>query len=229
MDLGVIFDIDGTLVDNHAYHEEAWLRWGELNNTPISREYYRERLYARTNDQILRTLFGEQIDPDEIARRAAEKEAIYREIYAPAMAPMPGLIDLLRSLRDSGIPCAAASNADRINVDFVIDGLSLRPFFHVVLSRDDVQRGKPDPEMFVLAAARMGVPPRRCLVFEDSATGFEAAARAGMLAIGVAGPGRILEPRPGIIKVVEDYRGLRPEDLRELIHAGLAAESVRGQ
>jgi beta-phosphoglucomutase len=187
---GVIFDVDGTLVDNHAYHEEAWLIWGSRNDKPIDRAFYREHLYARTNDRIFRILYGESIPVEEIIRRAADKEAIYREIYAPAMEPMPGLVDLLADLGHAGVPCAAASNAERINVHFVVDGLSLRGQFRCVLGREDVAHGKPEPDLFLLAAERLGLPPTRCVVFEDSATGFEAARRAGMVVLAITGHSR---------------------------------------
>lgn len=216
MDIGVIFDIDGTLVDNHAHHEEAWLIWGVRNNKPIERAFYREQLYARTNDKIFRTLYGDDISPDEILRRAADKEAIYREIYGPVMEPMPGLIDLLTDLQRGHIPCAAASNAERVNVDFVIDGLKLRGFFKAVLAREDVAHGKPDPDLFLLAAERMGVPPARCRVFEDSWAGFEAARRAGMPVIAVTGPGRMVEIPSHVARVIEDFRGWTARDLFQL-------------
>ncbi len=216
MNIGVIFDIDGTLVDNHAHHEEAWLIWGARNNKPIERAFYREHLYARTNDKIFRTLYGDAISPDEILRRAADKEAIYREIYGPVMEPMPGLVDLLTDLQRAHIPCAAASNAERVNVDFVIDGLKLRGFFKAVLAREDVAHGKPDPDLFLLAAERMGVPPARCRVFEDSWAGFEAARRAGMPVMAVTGPGRVVEVPPHVARVVEDFSGLTARDLLQL-------------
>jgi HAD superfamily hydrolase (TIGR01509 family) len=209
---GVIFDIDGTLVDNHAYHEEAWLLWGARNGKPIDRSFYRERLYARTNDVIFRTIYGPEISAHEIRRRAAEKEAIYREIYGPAMKTMPGLIPLLDALRRADIPCAAASNAERINVDFVIDGLNLRNYFRAVLAREDVARGKPEPDLFLLAAERLGVPPERCCVFEDSWAGFEAARRAGMAVFAIGTP-HDHTPPPYVISAHADFRTVRLEDI----------------
>jgi beta-phosphoglucomutase len=210
---GVIFDIDGTLVDNHAYHEEAWLIWGARNGKPIERAFYRERLYARTNDAIFRTLYGPDIPIEDIIRRAAEKEAIYREIYGPAMTPMPGLLPLLDALRRAGIPCAAASNAERVNVDFVIDGLKLRDYFRAVLAREDVARGKPDPDLFLLAAERLGVPPARCRVFEDSWAGFEAARRAGMPVFAIGVPRQGPPPPPFVAAAHADFRSVRVEDV----------------
>lgn len=205
---GVIFDIDGTAVDNHAHHEEAWLLWGERNNKPIDRAFYRDHLYARTNERIFRTLYGDAISPEEIVRRAADKEAIYREIYGPVMQPMPGLVKLLTALKQADIPCAAASNAERVNVDFVVDGLELRPFFPVVLASEDVKHGKPEPDLPLLAARRMGIPPARCLVFEDSWAGFEAAHRADMSVVAITGHSRAAALPPYVLAQFQDFRAV---------------------
>lgn len=210
---GVIFDIDGTVVDNHAHHEEAWRIWGERNNKPIDRAFYREHLYARTNDRIFRTLYGDAISQEEIERRAAEKEAIYREIYGPVMAPMPGLIDLLTALQHAGAPCAAASNAERVNVDFTIDGLKLRGFFRALLAREDVAHGKPEPDLFLLAAERLGLPPGRCRVFEDSSAGFEAARRAGMPVFAVTGRAAASNLPPFVRRHYPDFRAVRLDEI----------------
>lgn len=219
---GVIFDVDGTLVDNHAHHEEAWLIWGSRNDKPIDRAFYREHLYARTNDRIFRTLYGDTITMEEIMRKAEDKEAIYREIYGPEMEPMPGLVDLLHDLQRAGVPCAAASNAERVNVDFVIDGLRLRGFFRAVLAREDVAHGKPEPDLFVLAAAHLGLPPSRCAVFEDSATGFEAARRAGMAVIAVTGHSRGAGVPDFVVAQESNFSTWTAERLRNLL-AGRAS------
>ncbi|MCO5062442.1 MAG: HAD family phosphatase [Kiritimatiellae bacterium] len=213
---GVIFDIDGTSVDNHAFHEEAWLVWGQRNHKPIERDYYREHLYARTNAQIFRTLYGDSIAEAEIERGAMDKEAIYREIYGPVMEPMPGLVELLDALQRAGVPCAAASNANRINVDFVVDGLNLRRYFKTVLACEDVAHGKPDPEILLLAASRMGLAPTQCKIFEDSAAGFEAARRAGMTCIAITGHSRAAELPPHVTRQYPDFRDLTAEAVAQM-------------
>lgn len=210
---GVIFDIDGTIVDNHAHHEEAWLLWGNRNNKPIDREFYRARLYARTNEQIFNILYNGNISPEEILQFADDKEAIYREIYGPVMKPMPGLVDLLLELQRLNIPCAAASNAGRINVDFVMEQLRLRKFFRAILASEDVTHGKPARDIFLLAAKELEVAPTQCRVFEDSSAGFEAAHRAKMRVFAITGHSRTAELPPFIIKQFRDFRDVRVEDL----------------
>lgn len=209
----VLFDVDGTLVDNHEAHEAAWMVWGERHHQRIEHEFYREHLYARSNDRILRTLLGEQLSATEIEGWAAEKEAIYRELYRPKMTEMPGLGRLLKELAAAGVRCGAASNAERINVDFVVDGLGVRDHFGVVLAREDVAHGKPDPELFLLAAQRLGFAPAACLVFEDSATGFEAARRAGMACVAITGHSRGGALPAQVRDVHRDFTTVRVRDL----------------
>lgn len=210
----VIFDVDGTLVDNHAAHEKAWMVWAGRHGHALDHAFYQEHLYARSNDRILRTLLGEHLSADDILAWAVEKEAIYRDLYRPQMAPMPGLLPLLEQITAAGLPCAAASNAERINVDFVVDGLGLRDKMKVVLAREDVAVGKPDPELFLLAARRLDCPPEQCLVFEDSAPGFEAAHRAGMSCVAITG-----HSRGGAIPahVADTHRDFQTVRLRDLL------------
>ena len=116
----VIFDVDGTIVDNHEAHEAAWLVWGARHEVNIDHAFYQEHLYARPNERILRTLLGEQLTDAEVERWAVEKETIYRDMYRPKMTEMPGLSALLTGLASANLACAVASNAERVNVDFVV-------------------------------------------------------------------------------------------------------------
>lgn len=210
----VIFDVDGTLVDNHAAHEMAWLVWAGRHGLALDHAYYQEHLYARSNDRILRTLLGERVRAEDVLAWAAEKESIYRELYRPHLAPMPGLLPLLEQIKAVGLPCAAASNAERVNVDFVVDGLGLREHMKIVLTREDVRVGKPDPELFLRAARELECPPEQCLVFEDSAPGFEAAHRAGMICMAITG-----HSRSGVIPdyVADTHRDFLTVRLRDIL------------
>jgi HAD superfamily hydrolase (TIGR01509 family) len=210
---GILFDVDGTIVDNHAHHEAAWIAWGRRRGREISPAFYREHLYARSNDRILRTLLGDDLAAEQVEAMASEKEALYRELYAPHLAPMPGLVEWLKALALAGVPCAAASNAERVNVDFVLDGLKLRDRFRVVLAREDVAHGKPDPEIFLLAARRLGAPPARCWVFEDSAAGFEAAHRAGMPCVAITGHSRAADVPSHVRARHRDFTTVRVSEL----------------
>lgn len=174
---GVIFDIDGTMVNNTPYHRQAWFELCRRYGIELDHRSYHDKIHARSNDKIVPNLFGPEVDEAFILRIEDEKESLYRETFRPMLKETPGLIALLNQLHKNGIPCAAASNSPKPNVDFVLDELGIRHFFRAVTYRDLVKAGKPDPELFLMAAAEIGVSPKQCLVFEDSASGFKAACR----------------------------------------------------
>ncbi len=176
---GVIFDVDGTMVDNTEYHRAAWVELGARYNKSITGEFYREHIHAQTNDSIVRAIFG-NVSNETIDKISSEKELIYRESYRPVIKEICGLTNLLKSLKSEAVPCAAASNSPKGNVDMVLDELDIRRYFDVVINNDEVSKGKPDPEVLLTAAAQSGLPPEKCVVFEDSVSGFRAAANARM-------------------------------------------------
>jgi beta-phosphoglucomutase len=175
---GVIFDVDGTMVDNKDYHEQAWFELCKRHGMELTADDYRNRIHARTNDKIIPDIFGAAIGTKAADAIALEKETIYRDLYRPHVQPVPGFIGFLDELKARGIPCAAASNSPVGNVNLVLDELGVRQYFASIISADDVSHGKPDPEIFLTSAARLDLPPQRCIVFEDSAPGFEAARQA---------------------------------------------------
>jgi len=177
---GAIFDVDGTLVNNTAFHRQAWLDLCDRYGIAMTPEAYHEKIHARSNDKIVPNLFGPEVDTAFIRKIEIEKETLYQDSFRPVMRETPGLTALLSALKAAGIPCCAASNSPKTNVDFVLDGLDLRRFFSVVLCRDDVAVGKPNPEILLKSAAGLNLPPHRCLVFEDSSSGFAAARTAQM-------------------------------------------------
>lgn len=177
----VILDVDGTMVDNHPFHEEAWIRYGRDSlGIDITPEYYLAHINARSNTEILKTLLGPNISEREIRAHEAEKEALYRELCESKLVARAGLLAFMDRLRAERIPLAAASNAPRLNVDFVLNRLGIDDAFGAVVALEDVEHGKPDPALFLLAASRIGVPARECLVVEDSPSGMKAARAAGM-------------------------------------------------
>ena len=144
---------------------------------------WREKLangFGMGNDDIMRLIMpAEVIREKGLAALAEEKESIYREIYAPEIVPMPGLTDLLQRLRDAGIRCAVGSSGYKPNVDFVLEKCRIEPYFDARISGDMVSRCKPDPEIYLTAAAALGLTAAECVVFEDAPAGIEAARRAG--------------------------------------------------
>lgn len=182
---GCLFDVDGTMVDNHPFHRRAWIELGRRHGLPIDETYYRENIHSRDNRTIMirmRELFGSPDLPDSLAD---EKEAIYREIYREHVTEITGLRDLVAALAEQGGGLAVASNAPSENVDLVLDELGLRHHFAVIVTPSPDLPGKPKPDLFLRAAACLKLEPSRCVVFEDSYSGFLAAEAAGMPCVAV--------------------------------------------
>jgi HAD superfamily hydrolase (TIGR01509 family) len=162
----------------------------------------------------LEALIGPCFSEEELSRQADRKEELYRSIMKRDMKPHTGLIEFLASLRREGIRMAVATSGPQDNASLILDGLNIRHFFGVVVTGADVSRSKPDPEIFLLAAGKMGVNPERCVVFEDSVAGIQAARSAGYLCIGVATTHTEEELEPlHPCQIISDFVGLRPADL----------------
>ncbi|TAG02050.1 MAG: HAD family phosphatase [Betaproteobacteria bacterium] len=181
----LIFDMDGTLVDSMPFHEKAWdVMLPELG-VSIDRFEFFTWSAGLTNREIFPRLLKRDVTGEELAALADRKEAIYRDCYAPHMALMPGALEVIRRAEQGRVRVAMGTAAPPENVELVVDGLSVRHHFPVIVGGNDVANGKPDPEVFLKAAARMGVAPSRCLVFEDTPAGIEAAFRAGMHCVAI--------------------------------------------
>ena len=164
-DWAAIFDVDGTMVDNARYHEAGWVELGRRHGFPITPEFYRRHIHARSNDRNIRTLLGESASEEDIRRLGDEKEQIYRDRFGAVMKEIPGLTNLLAALSAEGVACGAASNSPQANVDMVMDGLEIRRYFRAVIHRDMIRVGKPDPEMFLRACAELSIEPQRCIAW----------------------------------------------------------------
>ena len=176
---GALFDMDGTLVDNSAVHIQAF----EIFCARYGVHDWREKLaqaFGMGNDDIMRSIMPEEVIRTRgLAALADEKEAVYREIYAPTIRPVEGLAALLEHLHAAGIRCAVGSSGCRKNIDFVLEKCGIEGCFDAIVSGDRVAHCKPDPEIYLTAAAALGLEPAECVVFEDAKAGIEAARRAG--------------------------------------------------
>jgi len=187
----VLWDLDGTLLDSEEYH---WLSWRETMASlghPITREQFLTTFGLR-NDEILPRWLGAAATREEIDRVSREKETLYRNLLRKGgVAPLAGAAEWVQRLQRAGWLQAIASSAPRANVDVVLEMLGMASFFQAVVSAEDVTAGKPDPQVFLTAAARLNVAPQVCIVVEDSPMGIEAARRAGMHCIGVSRNGQL--------------------------------------
>jgi HAD superfamily hydrolase (TIGR01509 family) len=178
--------MDGTLIDSEEFH---WISWRDTlasEGIVITREQFLSS-FGQRNDSIIPQWLGSAATPERIARIGNAKEILYRElVHRHGISALPGVSDWVHRLHDQGWLQAVASAAPLANIDAILESLSATHIFQAIVSAEDVHRGKPDPEVYVLAASRVGVPAERCIVVEDAAAGIEGARRAGMRSIGVS-------------------------------------------
>jgi beta-phosphoglucomutase family hydrolase len=203
----VIFDLDGTLVDNNAFHLQSWKQYIKNLGKEISEEEYNANINGRTNKDAAEYLFGKKMTKDEAMVYALEKEAVYRDMYAPHIKPVKGLIEMLDVLKKLNIPMAIATSGIQVNIDFMFDHIPIREYFSVVVNSAHINKGKPDPEIYLKAAELLEVAPESCLVFEDAVVGINSAKAAGMrvVAISTTHPEEELS---GADLIVNDYTEL---------------------
>ncbi len=213
---GCIFDMDGVLVNNAEIHILAWRQLGEEVGTDLQAEAVRA-VFGQRNKEMVPALFGRDLTGEKVANLARRKEVIYRQLMAPALTPTPGTIDFLRHARIAGLATAVATSGPIENTDLVLDGLKIRSCFDAIVTGGDVKKGKPDPEIFLIAAGRLGLQPVECVVFEDSASGIEAAHRAGCLCVALATthtPRELRQYSPA--RVISNFTEISPQELASL-------------
>lgn len=184
-----LWDLDGTLADSRDYHWRAWRDSMAAAGVTITDAQFNAS-FGQRNDAILTNWLGSDATPERIREIGDAKEALYRTLMSrEGIVPLPGAAEWVRRLHDEGWKQAIASSAPRLNVELMVTMLELRDWIDELVSAEDVRAGKPDPEVFLTAATRLGVAPARCVVVEDAAAGIEAARRGGMRSIGVgSGP-----------------------------------------
>jgi beta-phosphoglucomutase family hydrolase len=207
----IIFDMDGTMLDNMAVHNRIWVEFFAERGIQLDLDAFHERTAGRTNPEVLRIYLGDDLSAEQLQQLGEEKEVRYREYFRAHARPLEGLIDLLHALRQAGCRLGVATAAPPRNVEFTLGCLGLADFFDGVVNGAEVTNGKPDPEIFLKTADRLGVPPGACLVFEDARMGVEAAQRAGMGVIVVTTtiPAQQAREIPGVIKAIADFREVR--------------------
>ncbi len=180
-----IFDLDGTIVDNMPLHVEAFAIFASRHGLPPLTLADRRRLDGKRNREIFPDLFGRALSREELRAFEAEKESLYRSLSAGRLAPLPGFDRLTADLRARAVPVAIATSAPPENVRHTLREIGLDPASLVIARGDEVARGKPWPDVFLEAAARLGVAGEECVAFEDAPIGIAAAAAAGMRTVAV--------------------------------------------
>ncbi len=174
---GIIFDMDGTMVDNMMIHNRAWQQELEKHGIHMSMEEIIEKVHG-VNVEILERLFGNRFTPEERVHISKQKEIEYQKLFLPELKLIDGLAEFLDAAKAANIPMAIGSAAPPENVNFVLDNLNLRHYFQSIYHSGNVEKGKPNPEVYHKAAAGMGLKSSECFVFEDSITGAATAKNA---------------------------------------------------
>ncbi len=198
----VLWDMDGTLIDSEEFHWIAWQKAMSAEGIRITHEQFLAS-FGQRNDSILPRWLGPAATPESITRIGNAKEELYRDLVLKnGISPLPGVATWLERLHEQGWLQAIASAAPRANIDVILKSLGTADRFQGIVSAEDVHKGKPDPEVFLTAASRVGVTPDRCIVVEDAVAGVEAARNAGMRIIGVSGDGKRL-PADVVVKSLD--------------------------
>lgn len=177
-----LFDLNGTMIDDMEFHIKSWYTILNRLGAKISMEQTKAECYGK-NDELLERTFPGRFSVEEKTKMSYEKESAYQEAFRPSLALLPGLDAFLSAAAERQIAMAIGSAAIRFNIDFVLDGLSIRNYFPVIVAAEDVRLSKPDPETYLSCADQLGMDYAECIVFEDSPKGVQAAGRAGMQSV----------------------------------------------
>ena len=210
-----IFDMDGTIVDNMAFHTQSWITFFQRRGQAIDADEFFRSTAGRQGHEIMRSYLGFDLTDAQNVLLNAEKESVYRELYQAHRKTLDGFDELVADALARNVTLAVATAAPNDNVAFTLDGLNLRRHFRAVVGAADVKRGKPNPDVFLLAAERCGVAPEHCIVFEDAPLGVEAARRAGMRAVVLCTtlPAEAFVQFDNVIHIARDFRDLSIDEL----------------
>ncbi|WKZ60834.1 MAG: HAD family phosphatase [Cyclobacteriaceae bacterium] len=180
----VVFDMDGVIVDTNPTHKIAIQQFCARYGFNLTEEELRTKVYGRTNRDWITNLFG-KLTEEQLEAYAFEKEQLFRELYAPIIKPVKGLVTFLELLKTNNIPRSIATSAPRANVDFILSATGIGHYFDLILDESMVSRGKPNPEIYLKSAKALNLPNAQCIVIEDSLSGVAAAKASGSKVIGI--------------------------------------------
>lgn len=213
----VAFDLDGTLIDNNQYHILSWQEFYRRRNRVLSIEDYKANFNGRTMPDVVKYAFQQpDMHEEDIDRYTDEKESLYRELYAPHIKPVKGLIPLLELLHSNHIPMVIATSGIQENIDFMFAHIPIQQYFKRVIKGNDITHGKPYPEIYQLAARELGLEPSCCIAFEDAMVGIQSARGAGMKIIALTTTHTTNELN-GADRIVENFEGIDIQNLLTLL------------
>ncbi|WP_316833652.1 HAD family phosphatase [Pedobacter nutrimenti] len=211
----VIFDMDGVICHTNPYHSLAFREFFAKWNLSPTEEEFAEHMFGKSNSYILSHFFNRPVSGEELTVLENEKEALFRKIYEPYIEPIAGLIDFINELKEHHVKLGVATSAPFENLDLILKKLPLRDKMSSILASEDVKKHKPNPEVYLKSAHNLGVPPERCIVFEDSYSGVTAALNAGMKVVGVLTSHTAVELPPCSL-YINDYMDISYETISNL-------------
>lgn len=215
-----IFDLDGVLVDSYDAHYESWLLLGRERGFTMTPEQF-VQTFGRTSREVIGDCWPHLATSAEAVRELDErKEALYRDILRQEFPAMDGARELIDALAEAGFALAVGSSGPPPNVELTLRQLGRQGKFQAVVTGADVQFGKPNPQVFQIAAERLGVPPSECLVIEDAPAGVEAAHAGGFVCLGLLSKGRNEDQLREADHVVSSLRDVTPELIARMIESG---------
>jgi len=217
----VLWDLDGVIADTADYHYRAWVDIFGKRGVNFSKEDFM-RLFGQRHDTIIKFALGENISHEDFEAITREKQANYRRRVADNIKPLPGAIELIKSLQEHSVKTAIASSAPLENIEIIIRGLGIEDYFQTIAWGTEVAEGKPSPQIFLLAAKKLGVPASNCIVIEDAIAGVAAAKKAGMKCVAVTNS----HPRTSLKKanlIVDTLEAVTIADLAGLFRTDKAS------
>ena len=212
----VIFDMDGTLIDNTPYHFKSWQAlFKKYNKGELTIDTYHQEISGIPIMDTMRRLFGDDHDEAGLKALLKEKEDLYKSLYAPFAAPVNGLENFLTELKNAGVKMAIASSATVDDINFILSHVPIRDDFEVIIDGSRVSKSKPNPQIFLKAAEELNARPEDCVVFEDSIAGIKAANAAGMKVVGITTGNTADKLQPSDL-VITDYTDVNANKLAAL-------------
>jgi len=211
----VIFDLDGTLLDNNSFHRKTWEAYLKNIEKVISPEEFNAYINGRTNKDAIEYIYGRKMSEEESTKYTLEKESLYRKLYKPFIKPVPGLLHFLEILHKKNIPMAIATSGIQPNIDFMFENLPIKHYFKVIVNSSHIMNGKPHPEIYLKAASQLDISPKNCLVFEDAVVGIRSAKAAGMKVVALTTTHTAEDVHEADL-IIKDYTEICLTKLREL-------------
>jgi beta-phosphoglucomutase len=214
-DIAVIFDMDGVICHTNPYHSMAFREFFSTRDLAPTDEEFAQHMFGKSNKYILTHFLKRPIEGEEFLALEEEKEGLFRKIYEPHVDPIAGFVSFFNDLNANGVKLGVATSAPKANLELILSKVPIRDLFGSILASEDVQKHKPDPEVYLKSAENLGFSPDQCLVFEDSFSGVSAALNAGMKVVGVL-TSHTKEELPPCNFYINDYKELTYNKIKAL-------------